>query len=100
MWGQALNAIGVSTESELRAPDKVYYPSTLRLAPTSQQHPADPTSAPPVSFDQPASVPSYTPAKGKEQEKELPPPIEELDMETEEEVVEVSQLKRKKKERE
>ena len=26
VWGQALNAVGVSTESELRAPDKVYYP--------------------------------------------------------------------------
>ena len=35
VWGQALNAVGVSTESELRAPDKFYYPPALRLAPTS-----------------------------------------------------------------
>ena len=35
VWGQALNIVMVSTESELRAPDKVYYPPALRLAPTS-----------------------------------------------------------------
>ena len=66
VWGQALNAAGVSTESELRAPDKFYYPPTLRLTPTSQQPPADPTSTPPVSSDQPASDPPSTPTKGKE----------------------------------
>ena len=46
VWGQAMNAIGVSTESELRAPDKVHYPSALRLAITFPQPPADPNSAP------------------------------------------------------
>ena len=35
VWGQALNIAMVSTESELRAPYKVYYPLALRLAPTS-----------------------------------------------------------------
>ena len=34
VWGQALITAGVDTESELRTPDKVYYPSTLCLAPT------------------------------------------------------------------
>ena len=34
VWGQALTAAGVDTESELRPPDKVYYPPSLRLAPT------------------------------------------------------------------
>ena len=34
VWGQALTTVGVDTESELRTPNKVYYPSTLCLAPT------------------------------------------------------------------
>ena len=33
VWGQALNSFRVSTESELRASDQVYYPPALRLAP-------------------------------------------------------------------
>ena len=49
VWGQALSAVGVSTESELRAPDKVYYPPALRLAPTSPQPPVDPSPTPPSS---------------------------------------------------
>ena len=34
VWGQALNAAGVDTESKLWAPHKVYYPLALCLAPT------------------------------------------------------------------
>lgn len=34
IWGQALTAAGVSTKSELRAPDRVYYPPALCLAPS------------------------------------------------------------------
>lgn len=34
VWGQALTATRIGIESELWAPDKVYYPPTLRLAPT------------------------------------------------------------------
>ena len=34
VWGQALTATRIGTKSELWAPDKVYYPPTLRLAPT------------------------------------------------------------------
>lgn len=84
VWGQALNEAGVSTESEIRAPNKVYYPPALHLAPTPPQPPADPSSGPVSSSDQLASTPSVTPAKGKEKEKELPPPAEVLDVETEE----------------
>lgn len=66
VWSQALNTTGVNTESELKAPDKFYYPPALHLAPISQQPPADPTSTPPVSSDQPVSIPPSTPTKGKE----------------------------------
>ena len=43
--GEALDAAGVSTELELRALDKVYYPPALRLAPSLTQPLADPSSA-------------------------------------------------------
>ena len=33
VWGQALNVTGVDTESELRAPDKVYYPPAYTWLP-------------------------------------------------------------------
>jgi len=33
VWGQALNVAGVDTKSKLQAPDKVYYPPALCLAP-------------------------------------------------------------------
>ena len=51
VWGQALNAARVNIESELRAPNKVYYPPTLRLAPTPLQPSTDPSLAPPTSSD-------------------------------------------------
>ena len=70
---QALNAVGVNIELELRALDKVYYPPTLCLVPTLPQPPIDPTFAPPSSLAQPNHVPSPTLAKGKEKKKELPP---------------------------
>ena len=43
--GQALNTAGVDTKSELHAPDKVYYPPALRLAPTLPQPLVDPSPA-------------------------------------------------------
>lgn len=95
-----MNVAKVSTESEVRASDKVYYPPALRLAPPSQQPPVDPSFAPLVSLDQPTSVPFSTPTKGKDREKTLPPPTKAPDMDIEEEVTKVSQLKRKKRERE
>ena len=45
VWGEALNAAGVSIELELRALDKVYYPPALRLAPSLTQPSVDPSSA-------------------------------------------------------
>ena len=92
--------MGVSTESELQAPNKVYYPFALRLAPTIPQPPVDPSSAPPSSSAQPNPVPSPISTKGKKKKKELPPPVNVLDVETKKEVAEVGQLKRKKKEKE
>ena len=100
VWGQALNAAGVSTESEFWAPSQVYYPLAPRLAPTLLQPLADPSSAPLSSSAQLDPIPSPTSAKGKEKKVELPPPANVLDVETEEEVVEAAQLKRKKKEKE
>ena len=100
VWGQALDAVGVSTESELWAFDKVYYPPTLRLVPNLPQPPTDPSFAPPSSLAQPNHVPSPTLVKGKEKKKELPLPANVQVVEVEEEVVKVVQLKRKKKEKE
>ena len=88
---------GVSTEPELRAPNKVYYPITLHLAPTCPQPSIDPNSASPSSSNQHASTPSIAPTKDKEQEQ--PPPPNMVDIKTEE-TIEVAQLKRKKRERE
>ena len=42
VWGEALNVAGVSAESELRAPDKVYYPLALCFAPSFPQPPVNP----------------------------------------------------------
>ena len=66
VWGLALSAVWVSTKSELRAPDRIYYPPALCLAPTPLQPLADPSSAPPSSLNQPASTPSTAPTKDKE----------------------------------
>ena len=92
--------MGVSIELKLRAPDKVYYPFALCLVPTLPQPPTDLSSAPPSSSAQLDPVPSPTSAKGKKKKKELPPPVNVLDVETKKEVAEVGQLKRKKKEKE
>lgn len=85
---------------ELRAPDKVCYPLALRLEHTPPQPSANPSTTSPFSLDQLVSIPSSTPAKGNDKEKELAPPTEVLKVETEEEVAEMSQLNRKKREKE
>ena len=72
VWGQALNAIGVSIESELRAPNKVYYTPALLLVPTSPQPSINPSSAPASFLNQPASTSFTTPTKDKEQEQPHP----------------------------
>lgn len=46
VWGEAMNAAGVDHKSELHAPNKVYYLSALRLAPTAPPPLADSSSAP------------------------------------------------------
>lgn len=50
VWGHALDAVGVSTESELQAPDKVYYPSALQLASTPPKPHVDSISVRPSSI--------------------------------------------------
>ena len=97
VWGQALTIAGVNTKSELRAPNKVYYPPTLRLALNPPQSSANPDSAPTSSSAQPTTTPSATSTKDKEREQQVPTNV--VDMETKE-VAEVIQLKRKKKEKE
>ena len=97
IWGQALTAAGVSTKSELRAPDRVYYPLALCLAPSLSQPLVDLGSAPASGLVQPATTLATTPIieKGKEQL----PSVAVVDVETDEAAV-VGQLKRKKKEKE
>lgn len=34
VWSLALSAAGISEDSELRAPNRIYYPSALSLAPS------------------------------------------------------------------
>ena len=100
VWGQALSAAGVDTKSELRAPDKVYYPLALRLAPTPSLPPADTSSAPQSSSAQLSDDPSSTLAKCKEKKKELPPSMDAPNVMAEEDMPEGVPLKRKKKEKE
>ena len=95
VWGQALTAAGVSTKSELRAPDKVHYPSALRLAPSPSPPSTDPNSA--FASIQPTTTLATTPATKKGQDQ--PPPVAVVDVELDE-VAEVEKLKRKKKEKE
>lgn len=49
VWGQALNVARISTASELRAPNKVYYPLALRLA-LSPSQPSTDLGQAPTSF--------------------------------------------------
>ena len=96
VWGQALTAIGVSTESELRAANRVYYPPGLRLAPSLSQPLADPSFAPTSVLVELATTQVATLAIKKGQEQ--PPLVVVVDIEIEE-AAEVSQLKRKNKEK-
>lgn len=97
VWGHALTIARVSTKSKLRAPDRVYYSPTLRLAPSLSQPSADPGFASASDSVQPATTPATTPATEKGQEQ--PPLVAVVDVEAEE-AAEVGQLKRKKKEKE
>ena len=92
-----MNATGVDLESELHAPDRVYYPSALPLAPTLPQLPMNPSPAFPSSAEQKDLVPSPTSSKGKETTKEPPPSDAVVDVEAEKEVPEGEPLKKKEK---
>ena len=91
--GQALTTAEVSIESELKAPDRVYYLPTLRLAPSLSQRLADPSFALAFASVQLAFTLATTHATEKGQEQ--PPPVAVVDMETKE-AAKVGQLKRKK----
>lgn len=93
--GEALNAAGVSADSELRAIDKVYYPLALRIAPSRTQPQVDLSSV--FALAQSTTTSAGTPAAEKEQDQ--PTPILVVEMESKE-VAEVGKLKRKKKEKE
>ena len=80
VWGQALTIVEVSTKSELRAPNRVYYPPALRLAPSLPKSLADPSFAS-VSV-QPTITPTTIPATEKGQDQS--PPVAIVDVESEE----------------
>ena len=80
IWGYALTATGVSTKLELRAPNKVYYPPALRLAPSLTQPPIDLSSA--STSVQPTTTSATTPATKKGQDQ--PPLVAVVDVESEE----------------
>ena len=100
VWGEAMDAAGVDPNSELRAPDRVYYPLALRLAPTVSQLPTDPNSVTPSSAESKDPAPSPTSSKGKELTKGTPPPEAVVDVEAEEGVPEGIPLKKKKEKKE
>ncbi|XP_075645347.1 uncharacterized protein LOC142616359 [Castanea sativa] len=56
VWGHALDAAGVAADEELRAPDSVYYPAALRLAPTPLMPPSEP--AVPIPAPDPSDAPT------------------------------------------
>lgn len=94
-----MDAAGVTTESEFRAQDKVYYPSALRLAPTPSKFPVDSSSVPPSSTIIPGQNPSSASIKGKGKGEDLPPITDVVVAKNEEDVVEVVHSKRKKKDK-
>ena len=95
VWDEALNATGVNVDSKLRALNKVYYPSVLRLAPNLMQPQADPSTT--STSAQHTTTSTITPVAKKRQHQLTPVPV--MDVESEE-VSEVGKLKKKKKERE
>ena len=64
VWGQALTIARVSIESELKAPDKVYYPLALRLAPNPPPPATDLSST--STLAQPTAASVVSPVVEKE----------------------------------
>ena len=91
-----MNAAGVDLESDLCAPDRVYYPTALRLVPTLPQLPTDPSPALPSSVKLKDRAPSPTSSKGKETTIEPPSSDAVVDVEAEEGVP----MKKKKEKKE
>lgn len=86
---EALSVAGVKTDSDLRGANKVYYlPSTAPPPPNPSS-----TSYPP----KPIATPASTTSAEKEKDRQLPSQVVQLGPE---EVMEVEQLKRNKKEKE
>ena len=79
VWGQALNVARISTASELRAPNKVYYPLALRLALSPSQPSTDLGQAPTSFSTQPTTTPFATPTKDKEKEQPTPTNVVEVE---------------------
>ena len=84
--------VGVDANAELRRSDKVFYPLTLHLALSSTHPNSSSASSAPKS----TTVPTSTPSTRKEKEQQLSSPVVELESK---DIVEVEQLKRKKKEK-
>ena len=94
VWSEALNTARVTVDSELSA-DKVYYPPALHLAPSTTPAPPNPSSTSSV----PKSSLTSTTMPASRKDKEHSTPMSTVELESEE-VVEVEQLKRKKKNKE
>ena len=94
VWGEALNAAGVSIELELRALDKVYYPPALCLTPSLTQPSVNPSSAAASAQSTTTSVATLMAEKQQDQA----PPVYVVDVDSKE-AAEVRQLKRKKNEK-
>jgi len=69
VWGQALNVARVSTESELRAFEKVYYPPALHLVPTPPPHQQIPALLSPPPRTGPSPFPLLLRPRAKKKKK-------------------------------
>ena len=68
VWGEALNAVGVDADAELRETDKVYYPLALRISPSSAPSPPDLSSTSLALKSTTISTPTSSVGKEKEQQ--------------------------------
>lgn len=96
VWGQALNAARVDANSELRAPEKVYYPPALHLPPTLPPPQADTGLVPPSSLDQPTSALSIVNPQDQEHGQSEETPVVDVEKD---ETAEVAKSKKRKKEK-
>ena len=95
VWSEALNTAGVMADSDLRGANKVYYPLALCLTPSIASPPPNPSST--SSTPQSTITSATKPASRIDKEQPNSTPVVELEFE---EVAEVEQLNRKKKDKE